>query len=87
MNENTIVMQKSIIESAKKDFGYFKGADGEECFQFNTTELMRFAASIVTYLADATFRETKCTASRQAMYKDTIREELLQIARDIPHGV
>ena len=87
MNKNTIEMQKSIIASAKKDCGYFKDADGEECYQFNNAELMGFASSVMTYLAEATFRETQCTASRRPMYKDTIREELLQLASDITHGV
>lgn len=87
MHENIIAMQKDLIKGAKKDCGYFKDEEGEECYQFNNAELMRFTASVMTYLADATFRETRCTASRRPLYKDRIREELLQLANDITREV
>jgi hypothetical protein len=73
-------MQDHIIKNAKKECGYFKDADGEECYQFNNAELMRFVASVIIHIADLQFRDTCCIASRRPLYRETINEELKELA-------
>lgn len=67
-------IQKIIVMSAKKECGYFKDSEGEECYQFNNRELMQFVASVIIYIADSYFRET-------------INEKMKELAHEVTSGV